>query len=154
MQYNLYWFGRLTTENVEQVGKLLSELLEGKFYTVITAIPRRCPGDAQASDIRMDVRTSQKLVAEGACDKKAIVAHRGDKKAIVAEVSDDRAHLTIHDTFGLYCIDSDLQREVGHDPTYQNPYIVFEGNRVTIRHRSPAGNLLVWVFAVEDHTEY
>jgi hypothetical protein len=144
MRYNLYWFGMLTTGNVEQVGKLFSELLDGKFYTAIVAHPMayKAPTDV---DVRLDVRTSQKLVAEGT----------RDNKAIVAEVSDDRAHLTIHDTFGLYCVDSGLQGEVQRpDSSYQNPYIVFEGNRVTIRHRAPAGNLLVWTFAVEDHNDY
>jgi hypothetical protein len=141
--YNLYWFGMLTTGNVEQVGKLLSELLEGKFYTLITAHPVAYK-NPEGVDVRMYVYTSQKLMAAGT----------RDNKAIVAEVRDGRAHLFIHDTYGAHFIDSDLQGEVAvPDSTFQNPYITFEGNRVTIRHRAPAGNLLIWTFAVEDHSE-
>jgi hypothetical protein len=141
--FNLYWFGMLTTGNVEQVGKLFSELLAGKFYTLITAHPVAYK-NPEAVDVQMYVYTSRKLVAEGT----------RDNKAIVAEVRDGRAHLFIHDTYGSHFIDSDLQHEQAHsDLAYKNPYIVFEGNRVTIRHRAPAGNLLIWTFAVEDHSE-
>jgi len=144
---NLYWYGMLTTGNVEQVAGLLGQLLDGKFYTAITAYPTAYPPFDKENldmDVRMDVRTSQKLSPEGT----------RNGKAITWSVEDERAHLTIYDTYGLYCVDSKLQGDrARNDSTYQNPYFVFEGNRVTIRHRAPAGNLLVWTFAVEDHSE-
>jgi len=134
---NLYWYGVLTTGNVERVAGLLNQLLDGKYYTAISALPD------ESRDCRMSVRTSQKLSPEGT----------RDRKAISWSVDDGRAHLTIHDTYGLWCLDSKLEGDNARNDNFQNPYFVFEGNQVTIRHRAPIGNLLVWTFAVEDHAE-
>lgn len=147
MRYNLYWYGMLTTGNVEKVAALLTELLDGKFYTAITAHPTVYPKiddkHPEIPDVRMDVRTSQKLIYRS-----------NGKPAITFEVKDDYGYMSIHDTYGVYMIDTKLKGESAQiDGTLQNPYIVFEGNRVTIRHRAPAGNVLVWAFAVEDHSE-
>jgi hypothetical protein len=139
MTYNMYWYGMLTTGNVEQVGKLLRELLVGKFHTVIAAHPVAYEkGDAHLS---MDVHTSQKLYENEA------------QNGVKAEANDDRAHVTIHNSYGLWMLDSSLTDERPSDSSGRNPYIVFKGNQVTITHRAPAGNLLVWTFAVEDHAE-
>ena len=146
--YNLHWSGMLTTGNIEQVHNLFHELLDGKFYTSINAHPTVYPKidekHPETMDCRMHVRTSQKLTPEG--------VRGGD--AITFSVDGKYAHLAIHDTYGIHMMDTKLEGEHAHyDHTYQNPYIVFEYNRVTIHHRAPAGNLLVWAFAVEDHSE-
>ena len=145
--YNLHWFGMLTIGNVEKVAALFHELLDGQHYTAITAHPTFYPADGErreTPDCRMDIRTSQKLSPEK--------VRGGD--AIRATVNGDYAYLSINDTYGIYMIDTKLQGEhAHHDCTYQNPYIVFAGNRVTIWHRAPAGNVLVWAFAVEEHAE-
>ena len=147
MEMNLYWFGMLTTGNVEKVAGLLGQLLNDRYYTAICAHPTIYPKTLELPEtvaLSMDVRTSQKLSPSGT----------RDGKAISWGVEDGRAHLTLQDTFGLYMLDSNLQGERSHsDSTYRNPYFVFDGNKVTIHHRAPAGNLLVWTFATEDHSE-
>lgn len=147
-EYNLYWYGMLTTGNIEQVAKLFHELLDGKFYTTINVYPRLLPKldeqHPETIDCRLDVHTSQRLTPE---DTRS-------KKAIITKVDGDFAYMSIHDTYGIHMMDTRLPGErAQYDHTYQNPYIVFEGNRVSIHHRAPAGNLLVWTFAVEDHSE-
>jgi hypothetical protein len=136
--YNLYWYGNLTTENAEQVGKLFTQLLgdgkDGKYHTAIAALPQAFDkGDADCS---VDVHPSLRLY---------------EKDGVKVSVEDGRAHLTIHNTYGLWMLDTDIPN--GRDVSGRTPYISFGGNKVTIKHRAPAGNLLVWTFAVEDHAE-
>jgi len=143
MKLSMYWDGMLTTDNVEAVGKLFNELLShgpesspDKFHTVIAALP--VAYDKEDAGLSMYVHTSQKLYDKG----------------VTAEVKDGRAYLTIHNSYGLWMLDSLLSGErAPYDSTYKNPYLRFKGNQVTIWHRAPAGNLLVWTFAAEDHGE-
>ena len=135
MHYGMYWYGNLTTENAEEVGKLFVRLLgdgkDGKYHTAIAALPQAfAKGDADCS---MSVHSSLKLF---------------EKDGVKVSVEDGRAHLTIHNTYGLWMLDTDGRSDAG-----RTPYISFDGNKVTIKHRAPAGNLLVWMFAVEDHAE-
>lgn len=145
--YNLHWHGMLTVDNAKEVGKLMTELLSDKFFTFVAAHPAILPElDAQhpqTVDMRMDVRPSQRLFADPG------------KKPVNVSITDGKyAHLTIYDTYGLAILDTSLTGKYGQfDHTYKNPYFSFDGNRVTIWHRAPAGNLLVWSYAVENHEE-
>lgn len=140
------WYGMLTTGNAGEVGRRMLTLLDGKYYTTIMTYPVVYDNDPKSLDARNDVRTSQKLY-----DKKML---RDGRSSIEAEVKDGRAHISIHDSFGLYMLDSNIE---GDNRTntgdYKNPYIVIDHKSVVIKHRAPAGNLLIWTFAVEDHSE-
>jgi len=144
--YNLHWHGMLTTGNVVEVGKLMTELLTGKFFTFVAMHPTLLPeidaAHPQTIDMRVDARPSQKLFADPG------------KQPINARVENGYGHKSIYDTYGLAMLDTNLQGAFApFDHLYKNPYFSFDGNRVTIWHRAPAGNLLVWTYAVENHEE-
>jgi hypothetical protein len=118
----------LTTENIEQVVGLLKELLIGKKYTFIAC-------NEYIGDFRLDVRTSQSLK-----DSPFSIWRDEEKGAY--------AGFNVSDSYGVWGCLTTL-REDKYDGKYDNPYIVFEHNKVTITHRAASGALIYWCAAVE-----
>lgn len=123
----IYWHGMLTTQNIERVCNLLFQLLDGRTYTFV-----------DSNDLfpdKQEVYTSQRLSSG-----EAIFIRHHDE--------DGSASFHVCDTYGVWGCETNLGEDV-YDPTFKNPYFVFEGGRVTITHRAPEGYLLRWVITVE-----
>jgi hypothetical protein len=128
---DLNWRGMLTTKNIEQVADLLHQLLEGKSYT-FTAKNERF-------GFRPEVRWHLRLSTRTTSGKAINVWHDEQGRF---------AGFNVSDTYGVWTCDTDL-KEDKFDPDFNNPYFVFEQDKVTITHRSGSGNLLCWMVAVE-----
>ena len=134
-KYNLHWYGMLTIENVQQIADLLLQLLDGKRYTFVAA--------NEFFRFKPEVRTGQTLDHKGARSGKAIGIYSDEK-----DTPPRHAGFNVGDTYGVWGCSTNLA-ENKYDPEFNNPYFVFEYNKVTITHRAPAGHLLYWVAAIE-----
>lgn len=132
-QFTLNWYGMLTIKNIEQVTDLLRQLLENKRYTFVIAY--------DASGCKPEVRTSQRLMPGSTTSGNAISIHIDENGRY--------ADFNVHDTYGLWGAMTHLIEDE-YDKDFNNPYIVFEWNKVTITHRAPSGQKLYWIAAVED----
>jgi len=142
MNYNPFWYGSLTLKNAPEVERLLRELLTSKRFTTVAYHP----GEA---GWRCQVETSQKL-------------HKplpGEPAPVRIDVKDGMAFGCISTTYGLWLFDSKepeneriRNKVVGEKERYKVPYFVFEGNKVSIFHRAPCGDLLCWIFK-QEHEE-
>lgn len=133
-EYNLHWYGMLTIENLENVVDLLKQLLDGKKYTFVAC--------NEFFDFKPEVRTGQMVDHKGATS--------GNAFSIWWDEKNNPPHyggFNVGDTYGVWGCSTTATDEVKHDN--ENPYFVFEGNKVTITHKAPAGHLLYWVAAVE-----
>jgi hypothetical protein len=115
----------LTVNNYQQVVAVLMGMLGGRRFTTITM--------TELDGMKPEIRAGQVL-------KDPIKPYYHSEFPMVS--------FSIHDDYGLWCIHSDLE-ENRYDPDFKNPYFEFEGDRVTIRHRSGSGNLLSWTFILE-----
>ncbi|MBD3244967.1 MAG: hypothetical protein GF335_03165 [Candidatus Moranbacteria bacterium] len=134
-EYNLHWYGVLTIENLQQVADLLLQLLDGKRYTFVAA--------NEFFRFKPEVRTGQTLSHKGATTGKAINVYYDEK-----ENPPKHAGFNVGDTYGVWGCSTNLATDE-YDNEFNNPYFVFEYNKVTITHRAPAGHLLYWVVAIE-----
>lgn len=134
-KYNLHWYGMLTIDNIQQVTNLLLQLLDGRRYTFVAA--------NEFFRFKPEVRTGQRLNHKGATSGKAISAYCDEK-----ETPPRHAGFNVVDTYGVWGCSTNLV-ENRYDSEFNNPYFVFEYNKVTITHRAPAGHLLYWVAAIE-----
>ena len=62
------------------------------------------------------------------------------------------AGFNVNDTSGVWGCSTN-STENRRDPQFENPYLVFERDRVTITHRTSARDLLYWVVVVEECLE-
>ncbi|MFA6437280.1 MAG: hypothetical protein WC242_03885 [Candidatus Paceibacterota bacterium] len=122
----------LTILNIDDVANLLQQLLTGKRYAFVAANEDR--------GFKPEVRTGQRLESDRA-DKPSITVYRDDP-------GNTFAGFNVSDTDGVWGCSTSL-REDEYDPTFKNPYIIFENDKVTIIHCAQAGNKLYWVIAVE-----
>jgi hypothetical protein len=123
-EYSLGWDGMLTIDNIENVVKLLEKLLTGKKYTFVTS--------NEFFRYEPEVRASQR--------KSGKINFWKEK---------DYAGFNVADTYGVWGCSTNAKIEQ-YDHTFQNPYFVFEWNKVKIIHRAPVGHLLYWLIAVEE----
>lgn len=124
--YTLNWYGKLTIENIEQVVGLFRQLLENRRYTFVAI---------NELFRRPDVRTGQRLEPHKATSGEAFSVWFDDKNSPPAF-----AGFNAVDTYGVWGLSTSVNEQ---------PYVVFEWNKVTIEHNAPAGNKLIWVLAIE-----
>jgi len=135
-KFNLHWDGMLTVENIQEVVSLLSQLLDGKRYTFVTA--------NEIFQFKPEVRTGQSFNPKGSTSGKAINVCFDETN----KDSPKHAGFNVGDTYGVWGCSTSLTEDK-YDSEYNNPYFHFEYNKVTITHRAPAGHLLYWVAAIE-----
>ncbi len=128
------WYGTLTQENAEQVAQALRDLLEGRYFTTVSCNSHRFE--------RPEVYPSQRLDPDGMIGKQAIKAN------FFPATKDYDAFMTIgiHDSYGSWSISEGSYIVFTYDSSHHEVRIVQSD-------RGDRGDL-VWVFAVEDHTEY
>lgn len=131
MEMNLYWFGMLTHKNAARVAELLTQLLGGERFS--TAVSN------EFYDYKPSLRTCQILNTK---DGDPISVSRSDSGS-------KRTYVSIHDSYGLWSFDTELEED-RYDPDFNNPYFVFECNKVTITTRTPNGSRFYVVFMVEE----
>lgn len=130
-EMDLNWSGMLTTKNIDQVAKLLHQLLDGNKHTFVSA--------NEFYGFKPKVETDQKLTPEKTESGKAInVSHHAK----------DHASLFITHSGGVLICSTNLVEDI-YDPNFKNPYFNFEDDKVTITHRADAGQVLHWVAAVQ-----
>jgi len=144
--YNMRWRGMLTTGNAAEVTKLFKALLNRRRFTytqvrpsLLPAISPTCP---QMIETRVEVHTRQKLVIERQWDVPAIRVsfdNAGESATIVVSL-DSYLCMFLTDLQGV---------SAAYDHTYKNPYITFDGDRVTIKWQTPCGDQAVDVFTLE-----
>ncbi len=134
-EYDLYWYGMLTIENVQEVADLLLQLLDKKRYAFV--------GAGEFYDFMPKVRTNQCLRHKDSLTGKAINVYYSKK-----ENPPKYAGFNVCDTHGVWGCSTNLIEDI-YDPSFNNPYLTFENNRVTITQRTPAGKLLYWVIAIQ-----
>ena len=144
--FNMRWRGMLTTGNANEITKLFKTLLNRRRFTytqvrpsLLPAIGPTCP---QMIETRVDVHTRQKLVIERQRQVPAIrVSFDQDGKSATIVVSLD-SYLCMFQT-------NLVGESAAYDHTYKNPYITFDGDRVTIKWQTPCGDQAVDVFTLE-----
>lgn len=124
-KYDLIWRGRLTVENIEEIAKLLSQLLDGKSFILVTSYEYSAP----------DITQNVKIDHEHSDSKEAIACWRNEEE-------------------GSAGINIATTQEIGHfytilrdgkfDSSRQGPFVTFEGDRVTITFRSSSGIYCHW----------
>ncbi|MFA5936350.1 MAG: hypothetical protein WC822_00555 [Candidatus Paceibacterota bacterium] len=120
--FDSFWSGMLTVNNIEKVADLLRRLLMGKRFTLVMS--------CQFFGFKPDVRTNLCLDSRGGINVSGI-----DTISIV-----DTSSINIYST---RLVDDK------YDIDFENPYFYFEGEKVTITRRSPQGELTYRVYAVE-----
>lgn len=130
VEIDLQWAGVLTFENIDQVADTLRDLLTGRRFTLVSA-----------NELEMfKPRVKQgKMVVEREMHPGVYVNRRSDPDGTILRVSDTDS------VWG--CITR--THDESPDPTFENPHISFEGDRVTITCRAPSGLKLYWVVVVE-----
>lgn len=129
-EFDLHWEGQLTVGNVGKVADLLLQLLRGKRYTFVAT--------NEIFGIQPEIRTGQTLEGEKPIRVFYDTRHMPPRFA----------GLAVGDSTGVWDFITDLTEDK-YDPKGKNPYFVFEGNKVTVVFRAPAGNLLCRVVVVE-----
>ncbi len=145
--FNLRWKGMLTRGNAEEVAKLFRALLTHRRFTYTAARPSLLPKlseDCPAYiDTRLDVYTRRKLVYENRDDK-------GRKKSAVQVSYHENSTAVLVSTEDYLCMyDTRLEGDqAAYDHLHNNPYIAFDGDRVTIKSQTPCGDQVVEVFCL------
>lgn len=134
---DMQWSGYLTRSNIVQVADRIRRLLTGKRYAFVVAnefgmlINGRI---VEGPDVRIEQLSGENPVK----------VHL-----------DDLDGFTVHDTYGLWMVYTDAaDRKLAYDIVSHEaernhpPYIVFNHDRVEIRHHAPAGQVLVWTAVV------
>lgn len=126
--------GMLTIQNVTEVAGMIEKMLRNKKFTVITMnelfgwLEERIQGQRLA----------------GIC---------GSPPKVEIISRSYNAHLIIHGTYGIFPFLTRTNDET-YDRDFKNPYFILEGKeeptRVTIFHRTDAGDRLIWKFEVEE----
>lgn len=145
--YNLRWKGMLTKGNAEEVAKLFRLLLTHHKFTYVRVRPHLLPKlDDQCPafiDTRVDLETRRKLVYENRDEK-------GRKKSAVQVSYFEKStgiRITTEDYLVMY--DTDLTGDrAPYDHLSKNPYIAFDGDRVTVKHQTPCGDQVVEMFVL------
>lgn len=122
-------YGTVTTKNIKEVTDQLRKLLTGCKYTVAHCY--------EYKDYRPEVRLHQKLGGSKNGDDVNLFFH-----------SDTHAQVVICDSYGVGGF-STAQVELGYDPEFKAPYVVFEHGQFRITHRAPSGKLIQSVYAPE-----
>ena len=145
-QFNLRLKGMLTRGNAEAVAKLFRLLLTHRKFTYINVkpslLPRLSEDCPQYVDTRVDAYTRRKLIYDAPLDAK------GRKpSAVRASHHADSAMLCVSTEDYLVMYDTRLEGEhAQYDHLHKNPYIAFDGDRVTIKHQTPCGDQVVEMF--------
>ena len=118
----MYKSYKMTKDNIDEIAEKLTELLGDKQFTsVITN---------SMMYMNPDVGLHQKLSPQNVTTK----------KAINTRVTEDYCHLSITYTGGVGCISN-----INYDVVFE----IWEGQQVTIKHKSSSGNELNWQYIVE-----
>lgn len=125
------WAGMLTVENIEEVAKLIFSLLEGKSYTFVSV--------NEIFRFKPESRSGQKL--EKVSKKDKINVWYGENKKY--------AGFNFEDTYGVWGCDTHLRENI-YDSKFENPYIEFNGNTITITHRAAGQNLIYWLIIIDE----
>jgi len=146
-QFNMRWKGMLTRGNAEEVAKLFRLLLTHRKFTYTAArpslLPRLSEDCPQYIDTRLEVFTNRKLVYENRDEK-------GRKKsAVLVSYHDKSTAILISTPDYLVMYDTRLEGDhAQYDHLHSNPYIAFDGDRVTVKHQTPCGDQVVEMFVL------
>lgn len=133
----IYWYGMLTTSNIHEVVERLRGLLTGRTYTFVAVNE----GLGFVPDVRVRCTLTN--------------GKSGEPFSVWGK--DGHAGFNVCDTGGVWGCTTSLANEAAYDPEFRNPYLVFNGDRVTIQHRdrvtiqhrAPAGHRLIWAVVAE-----
>lgn len=141
LRINNHWKGMLTSKNVEQIADLFNKLFGRKRMMYIRAFPDLVHASpVKVFDTKVDVYPV-KLVRRVGGERINPVTFESNAKG---------AWLHIQTTEYLVMYESKLTDVVAeHDYTHQNPYIAFDGDRCTVKYRTPCGDQVVDVFIME-----
>jgi hypothetical protein len=143
--FNMRWKGMLTKGNAEDVAKLFRLLLTHHKFTYVSARPQLLPKLSEECpsyvDTRVEVCTNRKLVYENRDEK-------GRKKsAVQVSYHENSTSILISTPDYLVMYDTRLEGEhAQYDHLHKNPYVAFDGDRVTIKHQTPCGDQVVEMF--------
>lgn len=142
-----HWFGTLTVENAHAVTSMIHAILDGTTYTNVT-VHEPC----KSYYGRVEVRTNQKLTPKDTTSGDAVKCILYKDEPLGPGEKDwpgrDRhVHIMINDTYGCHSLSSSAGVDGNHND-YEHAYIVFEWDKVTVKHKSGAGAVMTWVFAV------
>ena len=137
---NNNWYGDVTLENIDQVAKMMLDVLKDKKYTFV-AIGMGGTDDGQGRlYTRPDVRTSLEL--KNGNNGSPLHTYRDEEKG-------QYAGFNFGDTYGVWGISTSAH---DGDSNFEknNPYVVIEWGKIYIEHRAPAGHRLYWIIATEN----
>ncbi len=133
-KFDLGWRGRLTIENVEEIAKLILQLLSGKSFILVSSC-----GDS-APDITKNV-----IIDNGRFELKEAVSwwRREDEGSAGIDVvtSEEIGHFITNLREGVF------------DRSRQGPFVTFEGDRVSITFRSGASIFCHWQAVVMEEDD-
>jgi len=132
---NPNWFGMLCAANRDTVVERMQQVLDGQFFTMVIC---NSYDDASSKFSSVEVYPSQRLTIP-------IVDNSGGSRSHIGWGT-PRLSMGV----GTQAQTMAEARESAHDFVQFN----FAWNRIEIRHYAPAGYSLLWIFAVEDHTDY
>lgn len=121
---NTRWYGTVNVNNLEDVAKAIYNKLVGKRYVFASF------NDYYNYPNVIKTRVNQQI--EGDLQ----VWNKGDY-----------AGFNIGDSYGVWGL-STWRQEEGYDGNFDSPYVSFEWDTITITHRAPADNILVWQITV------
>jgi hypothetical protein len=132
------WSGYLTRANIVQVADRIRRLLTGKRYVFVVA-------------------NEFMMLTHGHIDEgpEVRIEQLSGNDPVTVSVDGAWARFMVHDTYGIWGSDTDAVNRAGvseilaegNEGNYP-PYILFRPDRVEIRHRAPAGHVLVWTAMV------
>ena len=126
-EINLSWQGMLTIDNIDEVAKLIFQLLGGKEFVLMEK--------NGLFKFKPQFTANQRLC--GVSEKGIEVRREGNNSAgFNPEYTD-----------AVLPISTDLKDEI-FDPRYRNPHIRFEKDKVTIVKLTDAGHLMGWTAIV------
>lgn len=135
---DMQWSGYLTRANIVGVADRIRRLLTGKRYVFVAA-----------NEFGMLIRGR----IERGPDVR--IEQLSGEDPVTLSVKEERAWLSVHDTYGVWGMDTEAKDRAavseilaeGNERSYP-PYIVFNHDRVEVRHHAPAGHVLVWTAVV------
>ena len=126
-----HWFGNLTVDNIEEVGKVALKMLNGKKY-VFAAYHEGC--------YSVEVRPDRSL--ENGTNGSPLSVWFGDNR--------EHGRFNFCDTYGGWGLSTSCKKPV-YDGKYNTPHVVFEYDKtIKITQRNGHGDLLYWTIAVQD----
>lgn len=124
------WYGTLTIDNIQEVADAILEKLSGKTYAFVSAYEYR--------RYEPETRLNQRLHN----------GTNGSPLSVYYGENGDYAGFNFCDTYGVWGCSTNTNQK-NWDSSYNNPYIVFDYDQITITQRTPAGKLAYWQITID-----